>query len=1076
MINNNIVYDKHLDEITNMMLNLTEKDEKKKLLFLKPTKVTLDNFLKDYYHLQNIPTVSKGELLHLSLSNLYGDNLEDVGTYLDQQDPAIIIKIGNLYTFTTSRVQDGGTHCPFPDKFNNIEISSIDVNRGLTMDFEIHNFDRLNQSKGLIGKGSVRIIDVIKERMFKTDFKIPLINQGELHISAILSKLIEKDETENESIDENRITEAMLNNNLMSSKSWQKSALKKYKNMQVDDDDFADIAMEDQQVIKEQYAAQIAALACEIPARAIRDGIKKTVMSLRKKPKTLYDFNHERKRDLHINPKPKFEKPNPIDTSAEVHGKAGYADLDEYPNSFIRDYQLNAFSSSMKLIHPRLQIFNNILRIDMSGQLIGDEKLDELCQMLPKCPLEILSLNKCDITDAGMEILSNVLRSLPLLRQLNLSSNLFTDIGVSYLFQTDKYSPNLESLHLSRNGLTLKSAYYIGQMFAPEIKCKLDSLYLGGRLGEKSFGNEFIRVLVAALCKPCARPIKLLHYPDAGLTDDGIASICALITCSSDIKELNISKNPIISNTSKSHLKEALRLNISIELLYIRQCGLSKHEMSILQDAVKSRSPLTWHEKTLVGLLTAKELEECTRVSYNIEVTLVNVYLKKPPPAWPPKRVCNGEFSDCLDFENLANYYRFLPRAFNDTMKNCTFITPYIDALVEFIEKGNDWLSMSEKNKIEKNIIVEQNQLLEESLLKYTKRRGSVISTRTSLKQIVDVFIASINTSSPKGKIELRKSIVPVSPSRNRRTKNVSSDQMCMAAEDYNATLIELSVSYEEHIGLLHKTKLLRDDEDLDLLIPYYELELAACYTHFIYLTLPAEEARKIYEAMIEARKAEAKRQEDLRKQKKLEKEQIKSIKKSLRKGTTGGRKLRPKTEEDIKILEKRAKLIAELQESNLFLQLEQKLLRQRNLDTSAKKKKEEEDKKKAAAEEESDEEKDWDDEVPTVREPTQLLVWKKEVINRFKGLLITRADQERANVMNSRAYRNKVIRRVPAFNLTSQLQNKNINLYFEDEDERSESFGSLAHVNTTRCIVNLQNRIYHRQQLQKDHWASLCH
>lgn len=800
-------------------------------------------------------------------------------------------------------------------------------------------------------------------------------------------------------------------------------------------------------------------------------------MALRKKPKTLYDFNHERKRDLNINAKPKYEKPNPIDTSAEVHGKTGYADLDEYPNSFIRDYQLNAFSASMKLIHPRLQIFKNILRIDMSGQLIGDEKLEELCQMLPKCPLEILSLNECDVTDSGMEILSSVLRSLPLLRQLNLSSNLFTDTGVSYLFQSDKYSPNLESLHLSRNGLTLKSAYYIGQMFAPEMKCKLDSLYLGGRLGEKSFGNEFIRVLVGALCKPCARPIKLLHYPDAGLTDDGIASICALITCSSDIRELNISKNPIVSNTSKSHLKEALRLNISIELLYIRQCGLSKHEMGILQDAVKSRSPLTWHEKTLLGLLTAKELEECTRVSYNIEVTLVSVYLKKPPPAWPPKRVSSGEFSECLDFESLANYYNILPKAFNDTMNNCSFMTPYIDALVEFIEKGKDWLNMSQTKKIEKDTIVEQNQLLEESFLRYTKRRGSVISTRTSLKQIVDVFIVSVNTSSPKGKIEIRKSIVPVpvSPSRSKRTKKVSSDQMCMAAEDYNASLIELSISYEEHIGLLHKTKLLRDDEDLDLLIPYYELELAACYTHFIYLTLPAEEARKIYEAMMEARKAEAKRQEDLRKQKKLEKEQIKSLKKSLKKGTQGGRKIRPKTEDDIKILEQRAMLLAELQESNLFLQIEQKMKNQRKLDAIARKKKEEEDKKEAA-EEAFDEEKDWDDEVPTYREPTQLLVWKKEIINRFKGLLITRADQERANAMNSRAYRNKVIRRVPAINLTSQLQDKNITIYFEDEDERSESFGSLAHVNTTRCLVNLQNRIYHRKQLQKDHWASLCH
>lgn len=252
MINKTMVYDKHLDEVTNMMLKLSETGETKKLLFLKPSKVSLDNFLKDYYHLQNIPTAAKGELLNLSLSNLYGDNLEDVGTMFDQQDPAIIIKIGDIYTFTTGRVQDGGTHCAFHDRFNNIQVSSIDLNRGLTMDFEVHNFDRLNQSKGLIGKGSVRIIDVIKERMFKTDFKVPLISQGELHMSAILSKVIENDGTDTSSIDESSITDAMFNNNLRSSKSWQQYALKKYKNMQVDDDDFADIAEEDQQVIKEQ--------------------------------------------------------------------------------------------------------------------------------------------------------------------------------------------------------------------------------------------------------------------------------------------------------------------------------------------------------------------------------------------------------------------------------------------------------------------------------------------------------------------------------------------------------------------------------------------------------------------------------------------------------------------------------------------------------------------------------------------------------------------------------------------------------------------------------------------------------
>ena len=89
---------------------------------------------------------------------------------------------------------------------------------------------------------------------------------------------------------------------------------------------------------------------------------------------------------------------------------------------------------------------------------------------------------------------------------------------------------------------------------------------------------------------------------------------------------------------------------------------------------------------------------------------------------------------------------------------------------------------------------------------------------------------------------------------------------------------------------------------------------------------------------------------------------------------------------------------------------------------------------------------------------------------------VVTRADQERAAVMNSRAYRTKVVRRVPAMNLTNLLQSKNIQLYFEDEDNRSEPFGNLAEVNTTRHLVNLKNRVYYRQQLQRQHWSELCH
>lgn len=284
-----------------------------------------------------------------------------------------------------------------------------------------------------------------------------------------------------------------------------------------------------------------------------------------------------------------------------------------------------------------MHTFQNCLRIDLSDQRIGDLNLEKLCEVLPRCPITTLILNGNDLTDKGLIILSKILRSLSRLEDLQLASNYFTDIGIEAIFNKNTYSPTLRSINLAQNILTVNSALYIGSMFKPDCKCSLDSLFLGGKVGRMGWGDDFLRVLVDFLCMSDSRNLRVFSYSEGGLTAAGISTIASLIVCTHSLHTLNISKNPVVDYLAKEHLLNALRINQSIRILYIRQCGLTKYETLMFAEVSKSTTSSTWHESTLLALLTAQELDECTRASYITELNLFNTWQKGSPPPWPGK-------------------------------------------------------------------------------------------------------------------------------------------------------------------------------------------------------------------------------------------------------------------------------------------------------------------------------------------------------------------------------------------------------------------------------------------------------
>ena len=84
--------------------------------------------------------------MKLRLDDLSVKDIENMGSFMDKQDPGLIIKIGNDHTFTTDRIQDGGTDASFPETFDDIIIAYDDIKSGIEIEVEVHNKDNNNKS------------------------------------------------------------------------------------------------------------------------------------------------------------------------------------------------------------------------------------------------------------------------------------------------------------------------------------------------------------------------------------------------------------------------------------------------------------------------------------------------------------------------------------------------------------------------------------------------------------------------------------------------------------------------------------------------------------------------------------------------------------------------------------------------------------------------------------------------------------------------------------------------------------------------------------------------------------------
>ena len=652
----------------------------------------------------------------------------------------------------------------------------------------------------------------------------------------------------------------------------------------------------------EQFFAQVAALSCQVSLSSIKKGINNHIINGRKKPKSKYEWNKERVRDFRV---AKGELvPATVEQIAddlETYGKASYVLLQTDPVPFVRNYKHEIFHQTLKMLNPLHPHFHSIEKLDLSDQLLGDDRFNVLCEAISKSSIKFINISGNKITSTGIKSFSNILRSLHHIEHLNISRNKITDEGIGYLFSDNTYSSTLKSLNCSYNTLNSTSAYYIGLQFKKNRNTTLNELILGGKVGLKGWGDDFIRVLSYSLIEYNIKQLKRLIISDAGITEDGLNCITMLLLCDHiELIDINISKNGFSTNLSRNNLITALRLNRSLINITINQCGFTEIQVNNIINIINTNNSTSQMHLNLIkynknyneynkGKYIIPHIEEialsyciaytyniCKHIYHKVKISFLkdNPWRIQKPPFWIlPKNKIEYNINLITNINILFhNTQIILPNKIKNSLDNINNYIKYIDLLYEALQicknltnnpkliQLNNKITIDNINYINNMIEnIENNIIKYENLLEKYQNKCDIINN--IILNEIELYINNCEGILKIAKRRERKNILLIINDICNNRINIDILMFCI--EDYNSLIIEHTEILEKYISILNiqkllyfyliqeNTKLNENNNNKEIMnfdiyvqntIPYYsKLKSTITFIHYFYLTFSLE-------------------------------------------------------------------------------------------------------------------------------------------------------------------------------------------------------------------------------------------
>ena len=538
--------------------------------------------------------------------------------------------------------------------------------------------------------------------------------------------------------------------------------------------------------------------------------------------------------------------------------------LETDTSPLVRNYKHEVFEDAMRHIHFKFPTFTNIQKLDLSHQLLGDENCDRLCNSIMGSRVEFINLMGNRLTNFGIECISKIMRSLGYLKTLNLSWNEFDDRAVEYLTHPDRYSGTLQELDLQYNILTVDSAFHLAVMFSSNLTTSLTTLRIGGAIGRKAWGDEYLQVFLTSVMNNKVSQLQCFHIPDFVISDMGFQIILSLITCDHvNLRLLNINKNYIKNPSLRMAFLTALKVSKKRFEFQAVDCGFSQKTLNRINRSLARESReecCKWLDNSQYINLASRALYSFTegKILY-VRLNQVLLNMKRVEKASPFEKITSS-------FENdlLSNITTIVPNSANFIIKNIRNDLVILNNQVAFVHSlqeikmagNNKEMSDAHSNRSERNRTSDPLLFRIDATFRALKRYERISKLRFphwnhSIENLLQVCrIVADEVDAKQGK-------------RRYRTANTipseHSEWMQFALEDAYSHTIEQGYSDQFIIGLQCEQRLLRfcevsrslensktrvnDYEDyMRNAIPSCEtLGLMAFYIHYAHVQYPKE-------------------------------------------------------------------------------------------------------------------------------------------------------------------------------------------------------------------------------------------
>jgi Ran GTPase-activating protein (RanGAP) involved in mRNA processing and transport len=252
----------------------------------------------------------------------------------------------------------------------------------------------------------------------------------------------------------------------------------------------------------------------------------------------------------------------------------------------LKEEGINFYLESEEIIDV-LRLFK-ILGIHLLNILnINDQTLIILSETLKRIShIELLNISwgiehkeKNGLTDSGAFYLSEILKTLPSLKGLKISSHKMSDKGIRLIVDALKDNTSLEKLDLSHNNLSTETFEYILENLLKNknLKClKLNSTGLGEGLNSE---GKYIKLLSEN------SSLEELHLVKNNINDSGAKGFAEIIKNNTSLKVIDMWGNNI-SSAGLKILEESLKENISLFQVKINNINGNKYLSTVLRDTL----------------------------------------------------------------------------------------------------------------------------------------------------------------------------------------------------------------------------------------------------------------------------------------------------------------------------------------------------------------------------------------------------------------------------------------------------------------------------------------------------------